>query len=297
MKKLFVNDTFELGSYPQNIVVDTEITSAANRLCGTPSILSYALWNRYDNGECFGYTRDFEYGGRKYRCVYTEKCSRDGFLGINGYKKHTVYVFEYAPVVWRVVRADANTALAVSEKCLDVKPFCNGGLHARDKERYVDGAAVHMNNYKHSAIREWLNGEFFDTVFAAEEKARIATAEVNNGAETTKRAPNPYACENTTDNVFLLSYAEAATFFADNESRRKKATEYLKAQGGYAYATPDKKHNNSVWWLRSPDRNYCNCVRCVDDGGAMSDGGFSCANEPANSGEAVVPAITIIIKN
>lgn len=293
MKKLTLNETFELGSYPQDIVTDAEILDAAKKLCGKPSIFGRAAWQPYRTGDCSGYTRDFEYGGGKYRCVYTEKYSRNGFFQINGYVKKTVYVFAYAPIVWRVLRVEGGAALAVSQKCIDVRTFCDGDLHKNDKERYVDGAAVHMNNYKHSAIREWLNGAFFDTAFDAEEKASVLCTEVDNGAETTKRAPNAFACENTSDRVFLLSYAEAAALFADNKDRQKKATEYVKAQGGYAYATRDKKHNNSCWWLRSPDRNYKNMVRCVGDGGEMSDGGFSCANEPADSGEAVVPVILV----
>lgn len=291
-KTLFVGMTFEFGSYPQNAVKDAEVVAFAKVLFKKsdgkkPPMLEY------NNSEGKGFLCDFVFDGKRYRLVHTVKYNcGDSFFKTNGYKKGETYVFEYAPIAWRVLGIDGDLALCASERCLDVCDYCNKAIN---RKRFFCGCdeVSHINNYKNSNVRAFLNGAFFETAFSAKEKARIELTEIDNGDHTTKKQPNVYVCENTQDRVFLLSYAQASTLFADNAARCKKATEYAKAQGCYAYATKDRKYNNSDWWLRSPDAKYENCVRCVGDGGGIGDGGFSCSNEPADAAEAVVPSVML----
>ena len=84
--------------------------------------------------------------------------------------------------------------------------------------------------------------------------------------------------------------------FADNKARYRKATEYTKSQGCFAYKTQDAKFNNVTWMLRSPDSNYMDIVRGVGDGGGIGSGGFSCSDVNADYFGAVVPAVVIGIK-
>ena len=100
------------------------------------------------------------------------------------------------------------------------------------------------NDWKNSEIRQWLNGDFYNNAFNEKEKKNI----------------NPF----NGDNVFLLSKEEAKKYFANDESRRCKATEYAvkngawKSDEGYGY-----------WWLRSMFLAQYLCVYCVDLNGSV----------------------------
>ena len=65
-------------------------------------------------------------------------------------------------------------------------------------------------------MRKWLNDEFFETAFSAEEQGRIPTTLVTaeDNAEYGTEAGN-----DTTDKVFLLSVSEVETYFPSNESQ------------------------------------------------------------------------------
>ena len=64
------------------------------------------------------------------------------------------------------------------------------------------------NNYEYSAIRSWLNNEFYDSAFTEQEKGYIITTTVDNSLESTMNLGGQYVCDDTTDNVFLLSLAD-----------------------------------------------------------------------------------------
>ncbi|MDE5722325.1 MAG: hypothetical protein K2I30_06295, partial [Clostridia bacterium] len=268
-----------------------ETIREVKKLCGSPRLSKSSAWFKYEN--CFGsgFLCDCAYGGNRYRCVYTKKyIDRDEayFYKISGYPKGKIYVFGYEPIIWRVLKIEGGKALLLSEKAIDGQNF-----YRSEDRRIIDGKPVYPNNYEHSDIRQWLNGTFLNSAFIDDEKSRLFLTTVKNGAETTKRQPNEHACADTEDKVFLLSFREAEAWFTDNKARWKKATEYAKATGCYAYGTHDAKFSNCCWWLRSPDHKYYNMVRCVGDGGGLGDGGFSVSNEPVLSPEGIVPAIFV----
>jgi len=121
--------------------------------------------------------------------------------------------------------------------------------------RNIGGSTVYVNNYKESHIRSWLNDNFYNTAFTAEEKARIQTTDVDNSVASTGYDTNDYACDNTNDKVFLLSHQEAtsATYGLDTDTaRQRQPSDYAQSQGVWTF-TPN---GNSGWWLRSP--NYFN---------------------------------------
>ena len=284
-ENLTVGDSVALGSYPQSEVKDEEVLRAAKKPFG-----KFCDRMKYDNCWGSGEVCDFAYNGNRYRSVITKRFKEKIFYKISGYRKGRTYVFAYEPILWRVLLIRDGQALLASEKVLDAQPFQHP-----EKQRTIDGITVYPNNYAHSGVRKWLNGTFFNTAFSDEEKARIVLTTVKNSAETTKKPINEYACDDTADKVFLLSFQEAAALFADNKSRWKKASDYVKAQGCYAYGTHDAKYSNACWWLRSPDHKYNNIVRCVGDGGGIGDGGFSTSHEPSSTADGVAPAIIVKI--
>ena len=185
--------------------------------------------------------------------------------------------FKVEPVKWRVLTDDySGKKLLLAESILINKRF--------DDSR---------NNYKDSEIREWLNGDFLQTAFTEEELTLIAETTVDNSARSTNPdasatqwngGENQYACENTTDKVFLLSEQEATKeaygFDVYNarivdayteSSRIRVTTDFAKACGAYQCTSYDF---GGYWWLRSPCWNYRDDARCVYYYGDAEDYSF-----------------------
>ena len=165
-------------------------------------------------------------------------------------------------------------------------------IDAQDYNHFKNGSGVSSaNNYAESAIRAWLNKTFYDTAFSEAEKSIIKTTHVNNSASSTGQSGNKYACGDTDDKVFLLSYSEATSSsygFSSVWGRRKSSTEYARSQGTYKNG-PDSNWagDPSTWNLRSPDcesgeRNYY-----------VSDEGEIYAGSVTTTTSGVVPAIHI----
>ena len=130
-----------------------------------------------------------------------------------------------APIEWQVLSIENNKMLVISRYGLDSKRFDSSS-----------------NNWANSEIRQWLNGEFYNKAFTEQEKMRINLSNLSDVG--------------TSDNVFLLSKEEAKKYFANNNERKCKATEYAKKNGVYVNSANDY----GIWWLRSPHSDYSNRV-------------------------------------
>ncbi len=67
-----------------------------------------------------------------------------------------------------------------------------------------------------------------------------------------------YACNDTNDKMFLLSYKEATTYFTSSSERLAEGSDYAKCQGLWVSHWVFEFGNydgNSCWWLRSPHIN------------------------------------------
>ena len=111
------------------------------------------------------------------------------------------------------------------------------------------------NNWANSEIRKWLNGDFYNKAFTDQEKKSIKSSNLSDVG--------------TTDNVFLLSgdwhgNGEVNDYFANNESRRCKATEYVLKKNNWAESETDGYFG---CWLRSPIPDDSNCVYGVSSDG------------------------------
>ena len=120
------------------------------------------------------------------------------------------------PIEWQVLSKENNKILVISKYGLDAKRF--------------DGSS---NVWANSEIRKWLNGDFCNNAFSADDKKCINLSNLSDVG--------------TSDNVFLLSKEEAEKYFANDKARKCKATDYAVKNGAYvAY------NGYSWWWLRSP---------------------------------------------
>ena len=130
------------------------------------------------------------------------------------------------PIQWRYLSQDGDNVQFVSEKVLD--------SHVWNRTGHENG--IYPNNYQYSDIRTWLNNDFLEQAFYYD-PSLIQTVNVDNSAKSTGDSSNPYACEDTQDKVYLLSYNYYG--FMDDASR-------------IAYDADGKARH---YWLRSPYYN------------------------------------------
>ena len=235
------------GMWPQSRVEDESLCAIlTERAGGAPKRKMFGdveagAWKKYQEHMFF---IDVVYAGEKYRGIYLTKVF--GQSNINNYSRYKCYWFKWEPIEWRVLEKNDGEALLMSNKIIDCKQY----YHVHKGTRTIDGKTVYPNNYNESDIRKWINVVFYEEAFNSTNKTVIKSTLVDNSASTTRYSDNPYACENTNDKVFLLSYKEATntSYGLTPDSRQLKPTDYAKSQGASVH-----NNGNGWWWLRSPD--------------------------------------------
>ena len=133
------------------------------------------------------------------------------------------------PIEWQVLSKENNKMLVISRYGLEARCFDSS-----------------LNNWGNSEIRKWLNGDFYNKAFTGQEKKSINLSNLSDVG--------------TSDNVFFLSYDEAKKYFANDDARKCKGTEYAVKNGAYV----DSSNGYSYWWLRSPYLDIYNGVYIVN---------------------------------
>ena len=134
---------------------------------------------------------------------------------------------------------------------------------------------VYANNYKWSELRAWLNEDFYDSFTEAEKLSIVLTAVDNS---TASGAVSQYACENTNDYIFALSYNDIFNTnygFTSGDGDPKKAfivTDYAEANGAYVTSTSGYE-GTGYGWLRSPNDVVKGRSAFNVYGGGYSNGG------------------------
>ena len=131
--------------------------------------------------------------------------------------------------------------------------------------------------WEKSSLRAWLNSEFLNKAFNAEEQSAILSTTVNNGTAQGYSKWNIDGGKSTQDQIFLLSYAEAnhylgLTYDKSSINAYAAATEYAIEQGACVsadYQTDDGK-GTTWWWLRSPGGKQGSAARVDFDGSLYS---------------------------
>ncbi len=170
------------------------------------------------------------------------------------------------PIEWIILdkREDGSLVL-LSKYALDCKPYNK------------DLADV---TWETCTLRTWLNEDFYNAAFSAQEQARIVPVMIEN-------EDNPYygttGGKPTTDKVWLLSINEATneftsekvyTYFTDDNSRMCAPTKYAVAQGASQSSNYTVDGVGACWWrLRSPGYKsrsaaYVSFVGSVNDTGS-----------------------------
>lgn len=309
-KESDTGDYILFGSYPQ-----TDVTESAGALgldAGTlPTSendngwVSYEYYAESSNDTSFMWYKDVEKNSNKYRAVYfTSYRPRYPYLKAganyssqdeNWYFVSTVYWFKFENIKWRIIEETHNTALLLCEMSIDSQGYQNEP-EMKKSDYYIKDTDIYANNYQESMIRTWLNNDFYNTAFRKMQKDVIVLTTVDNSADSTRSGSNKFACNDTEDKVYLLSYKEAnRTDYGFEDSwdetitRAKYATDYAKAQG--AYIAPYSAYKGYCrWMLRSPiDFEKADSIHFIN-----SDGG--CSNVPVEDvSVGIVPVLRIML--
>ncbi len=261
-------ETIELGAYPQTPVADGDLTAALDALAEDLPWL--ALGYTADPAGEYAFYREVTLSGRRYRAIRFTQYNSEASQTRYGYMTNTVYWFRYEPIEWTLL--DPDSGLLIADRVLDTQAV-NFSVYGGS---YADEAhTCYLNNYAHSALRAWLNGLFRRSAFSDDEAALLILNEQDNGLYDMGDPYARYACENTRDPVFLLSYFEAGdeAMFPDDESRVRVGTDYARAMGAtnYHYQNPDVFPDNDYWFLRSPGANPANMGYVGTDGRLYAD--------------------------
>ncbi|WP_022931044.1 DUF6273 domain-containing protein [Treponema bryantii] len=243
-----------------------------------------------DNGDGTVYFGDWPQSAKASGVTVNEAVSLEigaltYYLGSDNawYAKLDTDYFKVEPVKWKILTSDYNGTgykLLFATKILEGRPY--------------DASST---KYDTSAIRAYLNGDFKNTVFStAALQSIIQTVEVDNSARSTNpntnptyfnSGTNPYACDNTNDQIFLLSLQEITTaaygFNTDptaiDGNRNYSPTGYALKTGAYS----------GGWWMtRSPDTGSGYLRYSNQDGRA--NGG---SNQWKTNSVGMIPALCV----
>ncbi|MDO4312006.1 MAG: DUF6273 domain-containing protein [Eubacteriales bacterium] len=185
-------------------------------------------------------------------------------------------------IEWRVIDADDKNGklLLLSEYGLDAKPY------HEDSTSDID--------WEDCTLRQWLNGEFYESVFTDAEKEEIVLSTSEGFPEHNSRVPGReyiYLERETEDNIFLLSYTEVYHYISNetgdetNPARLCYPTEYAKNNSDiHIY------NDTCGWWLGPAHQGYSD----KHDPVVVSSHGAIHVEDDADSREyAVRPAMWI----
>ena len=154
------------------------------------------------------------------------------------------------PIEWLILESDGETALLISRYALDCKPY------NKNKD----------TTWETCTLRGWLNDEFFNKAFSADEKKSILQSNVS-ADKNPEYSTNPGNA--TKDKVFLLSIVEANKYFKSDDARKCAPTDYAIQQGAHTSDIFKVEGRWACWWwLRSPGYNSYSAAY-INNGGSI----------------------------
>lgn len=130
------------------------------------------------------------------------------------------------PIEWIVIKTEKDKAYVISKYILDQKEY-----------GATNGTQEIQNQWSDSTLRTWLNNEFFENVFSADEKLRILPT------VTSER-------DSASDYVFCITREEMLEY----DLGVAETTAYARANGVYGlYQAVDGYGLEGFYWLRMAD--------------------------------------------
>lgn len=184
---------------------------------------------------------------------------------------------EMSPIKWRVLSVSDDDIFLMADQCLDWLSY---------DDPYND---TNESTWQTSFLREWLNSNFHNNAFNAEEQnaIKIVTVSPDNNPETGTDGGSE-----TQDKLYVLSRSEitnmAYGFVADGGSesltRRTQKTEFAKTMTKLAF----KDVNDTGYWLRTPGDSHAKALTVESSGGIKDSSGLS-----VDSTKGVCPVVHI----
>lgn len=182
------------------------------------------------------------------------------------------------PIEWLKLDEKDGKTLLISQSVLDAVPYEDataGYAWAVNSPRPTEDV-----EWADCSLRAWLNDTFYNAAFSADEqKAIAATANddvKHNVAPTADRAADPtfHQAAASTDDVFLLSVAEAKKYFKNDVARVAQPTDYAVSHGVYMGTAnaAEQVHDATIWWLRTHGYYSGYAAVVTDDGYVHGDG-------------------------
>ncbi len=245
------------GFYPQTHVKNSTLISKLNALKKTES-------NGY-------YLYDGDYYSKVSADAYYDNITfDDNTTATDG----TTCWFKVERLKWRVLQNSSDTYLVITDKAVDAKLYNENFEGTKQRTDYQGNTGSgYANNYKYSAIRSWLNTTFYNSAFFYDNN-EILTTTVDNSVSSTGQSPNTYACENTSDKIFIPSVKELSTsaygFNTDrsvaDDARSFITTDYARAVGAFYYTGEDNHQFYSWDFTRSPRNDSQTILLCLGAG-------------------------------
>ena len=291
-------DIIEFGSYPQSKVTNPRIISALDGFLTDDVWVSYDYYigtdTEYDGkmtaSDYMKYA-DLELNGEKYRAVrfsqYRPTVTSDvsseatSVQDNNGYELNTTYFFKYEPLTWTIL--DPEEGYVMSNIAIDAQAYENFSYYDPDSFDSASGPMVYngkdckylANDWSKCSLREWLNRDFFNTAFTAEEKAQIGKTYLNNNNSFNSSLDGA----GTFDKIFTISFYDAINSdygFDEDGSRSdlarvRPATDYAMCQG--AEVVSYTGGNIPYWWLRTTGLYGAFAFGVAPGGWIVSSGG------------------------
>lgn len=195
------------------------------------------------------------------------------------FDKVTFGNYQGEPISWLKLAEQDGKTLLISEYVLDAVPYGDGDVGYAWST--ISPRPTADMEWADSSLRAWLNGEFAQAAFNADERGSL----VETALEDTKNNVTPtgatgadasvHVAEGTTDTVFLLSVTEAKQYFTNNGARAAMPTAHAIAQGVYTGVAADDSQADgaAIWWLRTPGY-YGGYASVVTDDGYVHGAGY-----------------------
>ena len=299
---LSVGDIIEFGSYPQSEVTDETLISSLDAI--EKEWVSYRYYmggtgywgdGNFSSSDYMKYC-DISYDGNRYRAVifssyrpYWVVLENDGgpalsYQDENGFFVNNVYYFKYEPLVWKVL--DPAEGYVMCTNAIDAQPYSYFAIISNDEYYSNKSLENYASDWSTSYLRDWLNGQFFNTAFSSYEKQQIPKAYNENKSF----ANSDYDGINTYDNIFVPSYEDVLnpnfgfnSSYSDYDNAKQiKSTDYALCQGCYN-PTQFGYDRETIWWHRTAEDS-------LDVSVSFYDGSLHKKNAVFDGGNGVVPA-------
>ena len=266
----------EFGSYPQTYVGDSMNETLETWYTNNSPVNLKTYTTRVD-GNYGSYTSHMYTDGEIYARGYSYKYSASNTystgesIPANG----TVVWFKVEPIRWLVLNYDEYIAGTDTELELMSELVLTGNI-------YFNPSRSDGNSWETSYIREWANGTFYNSAFAADEQAMITTSTVLNNVEGDYDSSTSDGTGPTTyDKIYLRSYYEMSSGLfstgtsAQNNARRLCSptdfalSNYALMSTGY---TTSYRTGTTQYWTRSAGWTASYACDVHFNGGVNSNG-------------------------